>query len=1021
MPLVDYGLAPRPDLLPALADTPDMPESDASTFEVVGAAFRQNNNISSLLASELRGVSQEPEDGFTGADVWKDIEGTQYEAYWEDFAEVRNRQHLAALKAQVDKEIEDRLTLAANPYLGFGASLLAGIVDPTILVPGVGAAGVGIRAGSTAYRLARGALAGSTAAVAGIAAQEGALHGSQVTRTLEESVSAIGMGALLGGVFGGAAGLLGPRAVGEATRAARELASNPNIDEMLPYGPPGDIVRGFGAAGADAVTRETIESLGLAGGRGTRKYADVTKLLSPTQRILASESATARQTVAELVETPVYVERNLEGRGTIAAETEIKQYALGWTSVATREFRKAFTEASKRGLGLNETQFAERVGRAMRRGDEASAPGVAEAARAIRKRVFDPLKDRLIAQGLLPEDVGVRTSTTYLHRMWNRTRLIAEENRFKQITRNWVRGSIGDIPLGRGKEFVSQGDLDAYIEEVVESVFNKLTGRAMDDTAEWLIPVTRGPLKERTFNIPDELVEDFLESDIRMVMRRYAQVAGTELALAKRFGKADMRDRLIEIGNEYAELRSKAQRDRALSPEQKQKRLEALTAEERAVMDALGDMRDILRNKFAAEHENTVTARTLRQARQFNFMRVLGEVLFSSIPDAGRTIMTQGLGRYYRHGLKPLMQNVRALKLSKREAELGGSAVEVIHNSRMATLAELSNPYASNSVAERFMDNMTSQFSRMTGLPWWNDFNKTLASSVIQARIIENSQKVARGGMESLSRRERAYMGYVGLDEARATDIARQFEKHGKIVDGVYLVNSEAWNNSALATDFLAAVTKDVDTTIVTKGLGDVPIWMNTPLGKTVGQFKTFLIASNNRMTVRMMQEMGMGRDAVIANMTGLMTMTAIGMLAYYLKTMSAGRDLTDNWGTWVAEGLDRSGLFAVLFEANNIWEKSYLPGAYHLAAGAGQMIDPDAEGYRTPSRFATRNVVGSYGGPTAELISRLYEAGGIPGRGDMTPGDIENLRRLMPFSTLPVIRSIIDNFVVPEAKEAVK
>jgi hypothetical protein len=42
--------------------------------------------------------------------------------------------------------------------------------------------------------------------------------------------------------------------------------------------------------------------------------------------------------------------------------------------------------------------------------------------------------------------------------------------------------------------------------DIADSVFDKLTGRATTDSGsalpEYLTPITRGPMKDRTFNIP---------------------------------------------------------------------------------------------------------------------------------------------------------------------------------------------------------------------------------------------------------------------------------------------------------------------------------------------------------------------------------------------------------------------------------------------------------------------------------------------------------------------------------------
>lgn len=579
----------------------------------------------------------------------------------------------------------------------------------------------------------------------------------------------------------------------------------------------------------------------------------------------------------------------------------------------------------------------------------------------------------------------------------------------RQITDHASRGTF---------EFLDDADRADYVKGIVDDVYDMLTGRANDG---FLPPnftiAARGPLKERSFNIPDTLVEKFLEDNVDLVGRRYARVMAADTELAERFGSPDMKEALERVRLEYAELRSQVKNDPVA--------LKRLNDSERSDIADLQAVRDMLRGNYRPEIQNTGWARILAGAGAFNYMRAMGGVLIGSLADAVRPAMVHGLSSYIKDGLTPMIRGVTAAGLSKKEAQLAGAISEKILASRMASLAEITDPYAHGSVFERFLGNMTVGFSRMTGLLHWDDFQKTLASRMIQNRILANAEKAAKNGFASLPSKERAYMGYLGIGGQRAEDLGRFFASHGETLDGVKVANTEAWGDDAIAAAarraFRAAINKDVDSIIVTKGVGDVPLFASTPVGRALLQFKSFAIASNQRVLIRGLQE----DKTRLAG--GIVGMTMIGAFIYALKQLEAGRELSDNPGTWAMEGLDRSGIFAVGFELNNALEKLGVPGLY---AGASALF-PNANQKAPASRYASRSLVGSFLGPTYELASDATNVAGLavanakgavtgnaPG---MTEGDVATVRRLTPFASLPYWRWLIDGVLMPEAKEAVR
>ena len=988
-----------------------------SMAETFGAAFRRENLIGSLMKVPRGDDLQEIDPDYNPFDGLED----RFIPHAHRFENVFNERAGNARKTQIDMEEKDRQTLAASGWTGFGATIAATLTDPTILIPG-GTIYRGVKTGQVVAKTAA-----SASAMAGVAtaAQEVGLQATQETRTLEESAMNIGGSMILGGFIGGGIGALSVR---RARRASQPYSSEEwqragsRFDESMrpDFDAANDELHREMkaiAAGAAARKTDTLDDLSIEG-KAASAVARSTAKLNPLLRTLTSPSVAVRSVASRMMDTPVYLKKNVAGEGDIAAETAMNEFTRGAVMQAIEAQDSAYKAARHGGVAISRKEFREAVGMAMRRNDESDIPGVSEAAKAWRRFVIEPLKDRAIKAGMLPDDVAVTTAPSYFSRVYNRPYIEANEGEFRAVVREWVSGELdrelarkGD-PLG---QFVSDADKQEYIAQIVDDVYDKVTGRMHDGALPLDIKITeRGPLKERTLLIPDEKIEKFLESDAEFIGRRYARIMAADIELTNRFGSADMTDALIEVREDYKRLRKGVTNEKELAK---------LAAREKADIRDLTGVRDILRGHYRPEIQHTTWARILRAANVFNYMRALGGVTISSMSDTVRPAMVHGLKAYTKDAIVPLIRNTRAIKMAKQEAKLAGAVAEKVLASRLATLAEIADPYSMRSPFERFLDNSAAGFSRMTGILHWNDFQKTVAAVLTQNRILENADKAARSGFDSLPKKEQAYMGFLGLGRDRAEQIGKLFATHGEIADGVRVANTDAWGNDAdaLRSAYRAAINKDVDSIIVTKGAGDVPLAANTPIGRALLQFRSFALASNQRVLIRGLQE---DKTRFIGGMLGMST---IGMFIYYLKQIESGREVSDNPGTWVAEGLDRSGIFSVAFEVNNALEKVGAPGAYTLAASAF----PDKSQRQPASRYAIRSKVGSFLGPsfglatdTTGLLSMGFDNMRKAAAGEdlnVTPSDVSSVRRLTPWASLPYWRWFIDGMLVKEAKEAVE
>lgn len=1230
----------------------DVPQYEPSFTDEAKAAFRQENLVGSVLSSEA--LRSKLDGDFHKIDrnynVFDDIKG--YEDHADRFENVFNAKAAAAVKSDIDREKRDRQTLAASGWTGTALTFGAAALSPTILLPG----GAFVKAGRAGVALGKTALSVGGASAVAATADEAGLQASQELRTPGESLTNIGGAAILGGLLGAGAGQIMNGA--EARQAAKVVkdAARPDFDAATDvlHKELHEMAGTPQSTGAAAAPKDTLDDLSIAGAAGS-KVAKATAQLNPLLRTLHSPSQAVRSIASRLMENSVYLKKNLTGAGDTAAETAMHQWTRGAVVGALEAQEAAWLKARKAGNAITRDEFRKAIGQAMRRGDKSDVPGVSEAAQAWRKHVFDPLKDRAIAAGLLPADVSVETAASYFTRQWSRPAIETNEGEFRRIVRNWLEGSLdaaekaeaertgkrvsnlqrekdaldlgimrreeglsqreaggiwfdhldanavsealsrataGERPtapqslaewlrglskegihdptghlastfpearqvpglirksrkaaaneagghdlgevasrawregfigdaganaarpsardlldalaedlrgsrvvratdreaarkaadfdrllealgkagadLGkpvtdaaatvremaqnvsrvlldmdrqraaklaadiadhqqRGRfDFLGETDRAAYLDEIVDDIFANVTGRGTDgNVPTGLVVSKRGPLKERVFNIPDNLVEKFLDDDAELVGRRYARIMSADIELSERFGDPTMKGPIEGIRAEYGDLRQAVQADGSISAAERTKQLKRLNAREKADIRDIEAVRDMLRGQYRPEIQHTGWAKTLNAAGTFNYMRALGGVLVTSLNDAVRPVMVHGLTSYMQDGLIPLIRNMKAVKMSRQEAKLAGAISEKWLASRLATMAEITDPYAINSPFERFLHNAATGFTKLTGLLHWNDFQKGIASTMVQNRVLKNAEIAASKGFDALPAKERAYMGLLGIGQDKAENLGRLFAQHGETLDGVRVANTEAWGDDAAAAflrrAYRAAVNKDVDSIIVTKGAADVPLFMNTPAGRALGQFKSFALASNQRVLIRGLQE------DTTRFVGGVVGMTTIGAFIYAMKQIESGREISDNPGTWIAEGLDRSGIFSVGFEINNAFEKAGGPGIYRLTAAAF----PDRSQRQTASRFAIRSVPGALAGPTFGLatdtvtllglaLANMERAAGGDGR-PVTAGDVGAARRLVPYASLPYWRWLIDGMIVPELKKEAK
>jgi hypothetical protein len=983
MPLVpiediNNTLATSTDMLqPLERETPtpqfEMPEDEPSTGDILKSAFSLNNQIGSFVSKFNNIESNNGRDVDPNYDAWTDLDG--YEDYKDRFVFAESKQDVDFIKRNIDDEAQSRKVLENGGVLGFFAELASDLIDPVNMIPMGGGAFKAFQGGGSILKKAGiVGLGGFT----GASVQELSLHATQETRTLGESALNVSAATLLTGILGGAAATYEAK---QFAKLERDL-NIPAPDEPDLFEPNSfvlskeDLESGTSLSAASVAIPESLNQ--LKGGLG-KKIAEATKW-TPNLRLSLSPSVESRKVVQELTETPFIYEKNALGiENPISAWTRIKMYDFNRYE-ALRSMDEQYTAYRERIAGsfvdrasakltnngtkyLSMKEFREEVGRAMRRGDQAVIPEVQAVAKAYREKLFDPLKNRGIEVGLLPEGVKVTTADSYLTRVYNKNKIASRKPEFKKILTSWLRKQpdIGD-------------DIDA-VDSIADDIIGKLLGGS-EGRIDYMPISKRGPLKERVLDIPDSQIEDFLESDIEMIGNYYQRTFAPDVELQARFGSIDLKDNIQKVNDDYAKKTNN------LDISEKD-RLKLDKLRQRDVRDIEG-VRDLIRGTYTSNIDpDNAIRRVFTSARRLNFTRLLGGVVASSFPDVARPIFSNGFSMVFKGGIKPFIRNSKKFKLAGEEAKRAGTALDVELNTRLNAMADLNEPYARGTKLERGIEGLSNVAGRVFMISQWNSFSKRFAGNITQSRIFQN----ALGEVKE----ETEYMRALGISPAAQRKIAQQFKKYGEREDDLFIANTDKWTDREARETFRAAMSKEIDKTIVTPAPGERPFWMESETGKTIGQFKTFFFAAHQKILVAGLQENEM------RFMSGLVTSVGLGMLAYAVKQKAAGYELSDDPQTWILEGLDRSGVVSLFFEANNMTEKLTGYGAARIF-GAAPM-----------SRYASRNQVGGLLGPTLGLTEDVRQVIASIGTDNYNKSDTRALRRIIPFQNLIYLRRLFD------------
>ena len=520
-----------------------------------------------------------------------------------------------------------------------------------------------------------------------------------------------------------------------------------------------------------------------------------------------------------------------------------------------------------------------------------------------------------------------------------------------------------------------------------------------------------GPFKQRSFTIPDKDIAEFLESDIEILGRMLVRSMAPDIEIASKFGDVNMTKQLKEVTEDWYRIAKQdsiklgkvdangvrqpidpanpKSRDWAKGLKRDREDLEAIRDRERGVYGL-------------PDNPSHWAYKASTAIRHLNYVRLLGGMSLSAIPDAARPVMVHGVLRAFGDGFIPLITNMGQMSKVMEDIRSFGLATDMVMNSRAQRMAGIQDDIARESKFERGLGTISDTFGMVSLMAPWNTAAKQITGAVSHARMIKAMRNEAAG---TISKKEIEYLRSSFIDKRSGKAILKQIDRHGSKEGGMEFSNALKWDDQEAYTIFQSGLGRDIERTIITPGQ-DIPLWASTPIGKVMFQFKSFAVAATQRMLLSGLQQ------SDIAAMNGLMLSIALGGLSYAAKEADAGREVAnplENPEKWILEGIDRSGATGWLFEAHNIIEK-----ATRGHIGVGQFF-----GKQPMSRYASRNMFSAAFGPSAGTFAALLGTAGdiaaatipnIDGETDeWNDKSTTSFRRLLPYQNLLIVRNGFD------------
>ena len=524
------------------------------------------------------------------------------------------------------------------------------------------------------------------------------------------------------------------------------------------------------------------------------------------------------------------------------------------------------------------------------------------------------LIDRKLA-GIYDElSASPKNEKFYLPRFWQVDEVLSdvqlgEKSKLRKILRDWYT----DNPLPGTR--IDPDSINARVEKSIE----KIVGLAELGEMQLKAPKGKGAsfLKSRDIDIPNELVADFIETDLERLMRTYGDRFGMIQEYTVKFGDTTMDDAINDVllaALEDIEVKNVGEAMQFVDSLQKN----------------LEQVRDIgTGNIYSTDAKMMNRRKVSGWLRGYGTITALGGAGLSSLTEIPRAMMVHGFGRVFSATLEKTFGNPDLYKsVSKKLASQTMQGMEVYNSGALQRFAQSGGPTGGSTsrtgrAAQKMTDFANGPFQIMSGLAPFTDWAKGFSQFMTHNFFLEDIVKIANGkGSDKMI----ADFASYGLSRSDIAKIAQMpLEKEGSI----YLANMESWPDEALALRYASAVNGMTRRIIPTASKQDLPLiaqgfikGREFPLLTLPFQFMAYGFAANNKVLTSALQ----GRDK--SAFLGMASMIGAGYAVASLKAHISGSSWywdQANATERMVRAVDQSGIAGIYSEIPTLVEAATL------------------------------------------------------------------------------------------------
>ncbi len=356
-------------------------------------------------------------------------------------------------------------------------------------------------------------------------------------------------------------------------------------------------------------------------------------------------------------------------------------------------------------------------------------------------------------------------------RYWDFDSIRANREQFTQVLTDWFSANPSIYARNTTTKKFERIDLSDDAESISKRV-NDMIDNLLDDT-DPLNPdgmyygIGKSKhMKQRTLDIPNELVLDFMVRNPVTIMKAYVSKTAARYEFSRKFNGDSIDDILDDT---FAEMM-----DAGSTPE----KAYAAMKDMRHLYDRIAG--SVLRSPDSLDQK---TATVMRDLAQLNY---LGSAGISTITEPAKIIMEHGLGPTMK-GLLNILTDSQ-LRMGAKELRIAGEALENLNGSaHMRLVDDLNN----NPLRTTYMDKSKNAFYMLNGLGPITRIMKDFDGMMRSHTLIDYSVRWTQG---KATKMEQEYLLRYNINLEDAQKIANA--PWQKSSSGMYMANTDAWTNT---------------------------------------------------------------------------------------------------------------------------------------------------------------------------------------------------------------------------------